>query len=61
VIRNILKSRQVGLTYYFAGEAFMDAVLTGDNQVFSVGQPIAVRDLPQLHHPVRPAVVRHSS
>jgi uncharacterized protein YjcR len=33
-IRNILKSRQVGLTYYFAGEAFMDAVLTGDNQIF---------------------------
>jgi uncharacterized protein YjcR len=33
-VRNILKSRQVGLTYYFAGEAFMDAVLTGDNQVF---------------------------
>ncbi|MDI2145493.1 terminase family protein [Pseudomonas sp. ITA] len=33
-LRNILKSRQVGLTYYFAGEAFMDAVLSGDNQVF---------------------------
>lgn len=33
-IRNVLKSRQVGLTYYFAGEAFMDAVLTGDNQMF---------------------------
>ena len=33
-IRNILKSRQVGLTYYFAGEALMDAVLTGDNQIF---------------------------
>lgn len=33
-IRNVLKSRQVGLTYYFAGEAFMDAVLTGDNQIF---------------------------
>ncbi|WP_367086211.1 terminase family protein [Pseudomonas sp. HOU2] len=33
-VRNILKSRQVGLTYYFAGEAFMDAVLSGDNQVF---------------------------
>ena len=33
-IRNILKSRQVGLTYYFAAEAFMDAVLTGDNQLF---------------------------
>lgn len=33
-IRNVLKSRQVGLTYYFAAEAFMDAVLTGDNQMF---------------------------
>ena len=33
-IRNILKSRQIGLTYYFAGEALMDAVLTGDNQIF---------------------------
>ncbi|MGP3790281.1 terminase large subunit domain-containing protein [Pseudomonas sp. B392_1p] len=33
-IRNILKSRQIGLTYYFAAEAFMDAVLTGDNQMF---------------------------
>lgn len=33
-IRNILKSRQIGLTYYFAAEAFMDAVLTGDNQIF---------------------------
>ncbi len=33
-IRNILKSRQIGLTYYFAAEAFMDAVLTGDNQLF---------------------------
>jgi uncharacterized protein YjcR len=32
--RNILKCRQAGLTYYFAGEAFMDAVLTGDNQMF---------------------------
>ncbi|WP_338522426.1 terminase family protein [Pseudomonas batumici] len=33
-IRNVLKCRQSGLTYYFAGEAFMDAVLTGDNQMF---------------------------
>lgn len=33
-IRNILKSRQIGLTYYFAAEAFMDAVLSGDNQIF---------------------------
>jgi uncharacterized protein YjcR len=33
-IRFILKSRQIGATYYFAWEAFEDAVLTGDNQIF---------------------------
>lgn len=33
-IRNILKSRQVGATYYFSGEAFENAVLTGDPQIF---------------------------
>lgn len=32
--RFILKSRQIGMTYYFAFEAFEDAVLTGENQVF---------------------------
>ncbi|WP_325891096.1 terminase large subunit domain-containing protein [Grimontia sp. NTOU-MAR1] len=32
--RNILKSRQIGATYYFACEALEDAILTGDNQVF---------------------------
>lgn len=32
--RFILKSRQIGATYYFAWEAFEDAILTGDNQVF---------------------------
>lgn len=32
--RFILKSRQIGATYYFAWEAFEDAVLTGDNQIF---------------------------
>lgn len=32
--RNILKSRQIGMTYYFSGEAFEDAVLTGNNQIF---------------------------
>ena len=32
--RFYLKSRQIGLTYYFAYEAFEDAVLNGDNQVF---------------------------
>nr|WP_051311772.1 terminase family protein [Zooshikella ganghwensis] len=33
-LRNYLKSRQIGLTYYFAGEAFADAILTGDPQIF---------------------------
>ncbi|AWY99607.1 terminase-like family protein [Rhodobiaceae bacterium] len=33
-IRDILKSRQVGATWYFAREAFMDALETGDNQIF---------------------------
>lgn len=33
-IRFILKSRQIGATYYFAYEAFENAVLTGDNQIF---------------------------
>lgn len=32
--RNILKSRQIGATYYFAGEALEQAILTGDNQIF---------------------------
>ncbi|MCJ2164646.1 MULTISPECIES: terminase family protein [unclassified Pseudodesulfovibrio] len=32
--RNILKSRQIGATWYFAQEAFEDATLTGDNQIF---------------------------
>lgn len=33
-IRNILKSRQVGATYYFGREAGLDAVETGRNQIF---------------------------
>ncbi|MGO4813374.1 terminase ATPase subunit family protein [Cupriavidus sp. 2MCAB6] len=33
-IRNILKSRQIGATWYFAREAFMDALTTGRNQIF---------------------------
>ncbi|ENL7332376.1 terminase family protein [Escherichia albertii] len=33
-IRNILKSRQIGATYYFAFEAFENATLTGDPQIF---------------------------
>lgn len=32
--RFILKSRQIGATYYFAWEAFEDAIATGDNQIF---------------------------
>ncbi|BFU60779.1 MULTISPECIES: terminase large subunit domain-containing protein [Rodentibacter] len=33
-IRNILKSRQIGATFYFAHEAFIDALTTGHNQIF---------------------------
>lgn len=33
-IRNILKSRQIGATWYFAREALDDAVKTGRNQIF---------------------------
>ncbi|MDF3821700.1 terminase family protein [Leptospira sp. 96542] len=32
--RMILKSRQIGATWYFAREALLDAVLTGGNQIF---------------------------
>lgn len=32
--RMLLKSRQIGATYYFAFEALEDAILTGDNQIF---------------------------
>ncbi|MCW8965767.1 MAG: terminase family protein, partial [Candidatus Pacearchaeota archaeon] len=33
-IRDILKSRQIGATWYFAREALIDAVTTGRNQIF---------------------------
>lgn len=33
-IRNVLKSRQIGFTYYFAGEGFTDAVIEGRNKIF---------------------------
>lgn len=33
-VRNLLKSRQVGATWYFAWEALEDACTTGDNQIF---------------------------
>lgn len=33
-IRNILKSRQIGATYFFAREALLDALITGRNQIF---------------------------
>ncbi len=32
--RAILKSRQIGATYYFAREALLDALITGRNQIF---------------------------
>lgn len=33
-MRNILKSRQIGATWYFAREALVDAIETGRNQIF---------------------------
>lgn len=33
-IRNILKSRQIGATYYFGHEGPLDALDTGDNQIY---------------------------
>lgn len=33
-IRNLLKSRQIGATWYFAREALIDALTTGRNQIF---------------------------
>jgi len=33
-IRNLLKSRQIGATFYFAREALLDALRTGRNQMF---------------------------
>lgn len=33
-VRNILKSRQIGATWYFAREALVDALETGRNQIF---------------------------
>ncbi|CAJ0695958.1 hypothetical protein LMG18091_02200 [Ralstonia wenshanensis] len=33
-IRNILKSRQIGATWYFAREALIDSLTTGRNQIF---------------------------
>lgn len=33
-LRDILKSRQIGMTWYFAREAFTDALLTGRNKLF---------------------------
>lgn len=33
-IRNLLKSRQIGATFFFAREALVDAITTGRNQIF---------------------------
>ena len=33
-VRNLLKSRQIGATYFFAREALIDALVTGRNQIF---------------------------
>ncbi|WP_432786967.1 hypothetical protein AAEX37_01029 [Oligella sp. MSHR50489EDL] len=33
-VRQILKSRQIGATWYFSREAFIDALITGKNKIF---------------------------
>ncbi|ELT99763.1 hypothetical protein CAPTEDRAFT_198002, partial [Capitella teleta] len=33
-VRNLLKSRQIGFTRYFSAEALVDALQTGENQIF---------------------------
>ncbi|MBF0374732.1 MAG: oxidoreductase, partial [Alphaproteobacteria bacterium] len=33
-VRDIMKSRQIGATWYFAREALIDAITSGDNQIF---------------------------
>lgn len=33
-VRNLLKSRQIGATFFFAREALIDALITGRNQIF---------------------------
>lgn len=33
-VRNLLKSRQIGATFFFAREALIDALVTGRNQIF---------------------------
>ncbi|WP_367115916.1 terminase family protein [Candidatus Symbiopectobacterium sp. PLON1] len=38
-MRNILKSRQIGATFYFAREALIDALTTGRNQIFYAPTP----------------------
>lgn len=40
-IRNLLKSRQIGATYFFAREALIDAITTGATRFFS--QPVRRR------------------
>ncbi len=37
-IRNLLKSRQIGATYFFAHEALIDAITTGRNQILPLSQ-----------------------
>jgi len=50
-IRNILKSRQIGATYYFSHEAFIDALTTGHNQIFlSASKKQALQLRPYIVH-----------
>ncbi|CAI2480162.1 Uncharacterized conserved protein [Serratia ficaria] len=55
-IRNILKSRQIGATFFFAREALLDALTTGRNQIFlsaSKAQAHVVNTDRILTHPAK--------
>ena len=46
-VRNLLKSRQIGFTRYFSAEAFVDCLVSGENQIFisaSKAQSAVFRD-----------------
>ena len=49
-IRNILKSRQIGATFFFAREALLDALLTGRNQIFLSASKAQAHVFKKLHY-----------
>ncbi|SPW52415.1 Terminase, ATPase subunit (GpP) [Escherichia coli] len=54
-IRDILKSRQIGATFYFSREALLRALKTGHNQIFLSASKNAGVCVPRIHHRLCPA------